>query len=113
MERSDEIAKLAAALAKAQGTIDDAEKDSVNPHYQSRYASLAAVRHSIKKPLSNNGLAYIQLPRANGRSIEIKTVLMHESGEFIANRAGSSTSDRLGHHLCTPIWPRLNPRPRL
>src|SRR5215204_6356793 len=84
MERSDEIAKLATALAKAQGVIEDAEKDSLNPHFQSRYASLAAVRHAIRKPLSENGLAYVQLPRANGKAIEIKTVLFHESGGLVS-----------------------------
>jgi hypothetical protein len=84
MERSDEIAKLATALAKAQGVIEDAEKDSLNPHFQSRYASLASVRHAVRKPLSDNGIAYLQLPRANDKSIEIRTVLLHESGEFIS-----------------------------
>ncbi len=84
MERSEEIAKLATALAKAQGAMEDAEKDSLNPHFQSRYASLSAVRHAIRKPLAENGLAFLQLPRANGKAVEVRTVLVHESGEFIA-----------------------------
>ena len=35
--------ELAAALAKAQGAMQAAKFDKVNPHFRSSYASLAAV----------------------------------------------------------------------
>ena len=83
MQRSEEIAKLATALAKAQGAIEDAEKDSLNPHFKARYADLAAVRRAVRKPLADNAISVIQLPRSNGDYVEVETILLHESGEFI------------------------------
>ena len=41
-EQSAEIDKLAGALAKAQGKITGALKDSNNPFFKSKYADLAA-----------------------------------------------------------------------
>ena len=47
MRMTEDIGALMTALAKAQGTIEDAGKDSVNPHFKSRYATLAAVRQAV------------------------------------------------------------------
>lgn len=83
-QRFGDVAKLAAALAKAQGQIDDASKDSVNPHFKNRYADLASVRAAIRRPLSENGIAYVQLPRSTEKSVEVETILIHaESGQSI------------------------------
>lgn len=85
MEKSDSIAKLATALAKAQGQMEDAAKSSTNPHFKSKYADLASVRDAIREPLAANGLSYIQMPRINGNMVEVETLLMHESGECISD----------------------------
>jgi hypothetical protein len=84
MRTSEQIDKLATALAKAQGALDDASKSSINPHFKSRYASLDAVRTAIREPLSLNGLSYVQCARAGQGFVEVETVLMHASGQFIA-----------------------------
>lgn len=83
MIRSEQIDKLAASLAKAQGSIEDAEKDSTNPHFKSRYSDFASVRAAVRRPLSENGLCYVQLPRTTEKGVEVETVLMHESGQYI------------------------------
>jgi hypothetical protein len=78
------IGKLAAALAIAQGSIEDAEKDSSNPHFRTKYASLAAVRKVAREPLSKNGLALMQFPTTGDKTVKITTMLVHaQSGEFI------------------------------
>lgn len=84
MERSETIGALAAALAKAQGAMDAAKKDSTNPQFRSRYADFAAVVDAIRKPLSDNELAYSQIPSTTpDGAICVETILIHSSGEWI------------------------------
>jgi hypothetical protein len=84
MKMSETITELAGALAAAQGQIDDASKASENPYFKSKYADLAAVRAVIREPLANNGLAIIQAPRTVQGGAEVETMLVHKSGEYIA-----------------------------
>lgn len=84
MKMSDSIAQLAEALSKAQGQIDDATKTGVNPHFRSKYADLAAVRSVIREPLAVNDIAVIQLPRTLDGDVEVETMLVHKSGEYIS-----------------------------
>lgn len=84
MKMSDTIAQLAEALSKAQGQIDDATKTGINPHFRSKYADLAAVRSVIREPLAVNDIAIIQLPRSLDGEVEVETMLLHKSGEFIS-----------------------------
>lgn len=88
MNQSDSIAALAAALAKAQGAIKPAIKDSNNPHFKSRYADLASVWDACREPLSENGLAVIQTTDEvpDGSAVLLVTTLVHSSGEWIAGR---------------------------
>lgn len=87
MERSESIAALSAALAKAQGQIEGAKKDSANPHFKSRYADLASCWDACREALSKNGLAVIQAPgEAAEGLVEMTTLLTHESGEWISER---------------------------
>ena len=84
MKMSETIAELATALSKAQGQIDAALKGSTNPHFKSKYADLNSLREAIREPLSVNDLSVIQLPRTTDGFVEIETMLMHKSGEFIS-----------------------------
>lgn len=86
MNRSDQIDELAAALAKAQGQMTGAKKDSTNPFFKSKYADLAAVVEAIRIPFASNGLAYTQAPAAvDGEWISMETMLMHSSGQWISS----------------------------
>lgn len=78
------IAKLAGALAKAQGQMANAVKDTQNTFFKSRYADLASCWDACRKPLADNGLAVIQLPTAQQDTVTVTTILVHESGESIA-----------------------------
>lgn len=57
---SPQVGELTAALAKAQGEIENASKDRENQHIHYRYATLAAVWNAIREPLAKNGLAVLQ-----------------------------------------------------
>ena len=85
-ERSTEIGKLAAALAKAQGQIEHASKDRVNTHFGSKYADLASVIDAIREALSTAGIARHQATMSRGTEVGVRTMLVHaESAEFMAS----------------------------
>lgn len=75
MEHSPSIGNLSKALAKAQGEIGGAAKDSTNPHFRSKYADLASVRDAIKEPLSRNGIAYVQFTEGGPDTVKVTTML--------------------------------------
>ena len=84
MERSESIAALAAALAKAQSTIQGAIKDTANPFFKSKYADLASVKDAVQIPLSSNGLSYVQVVHNPENGVGVETILMHGSGEWLS-----------------------------
>ena len=76
-------AKLDAALAKAQGEIEAAAKDSVNPHFKNRYADIAAVWAAIRPAMAKHGISVTQWPvHAEDGRLHIVTRLAH-AGEWI------------------------------
>jgi hypothetical protein len=83
IEQSESIAALATALAKAQGVMGGALKDSANPFFKSRYADLESVWSACRKPLADNGLAVIQGTSADDTGVTITTTLAHTSGEWM------------------------------
>jgi hypothetical protein len=87
MNKSDTIAALAAALAKAQGQMAGAVKDSANPFFKSKYADLSSVTAAIKQPLADNGLSYVQVSNQADDAVSIETIILHESGEWISTGA--------------------------
>lgn len=83
---SNNINELAAALAKAQGTIRAAAKDKENPHFRSRYADLASVWEACRAPLSSNGLAVFQTTTvADDGGTILVTTLAHSSGQYMTS----------------------------
>jgi hypothetical protein len=84
MKMSDEIAQLATALAIAQGQIEDAAKTTKNDFYKSKYADLASVRAAVRQPFADNGLSVAQFPRTVPGGVEVETMLLHSSGEFMS-----------------------------
>ncbi len=83
MDTSPTIDLLAAALAKAQGQLEGAVKDSANPFFKSKYADLASVWEACRKPLAANGIAVVQSPSADGAKVSVETLLTHTSGQWI------------------------------
>jgi len=103
MKMSDSIAQLAEALSKAQGQIDAAAKGNVNTHFKNKYADLNALREAIREPLATNDLSVVQLPRFFEKEVEVETMLMHKSGEYIAETlrmpVGQMTAQAVGSAL--------------
>jgi len=86
VESSETIGELAKALVKAQASMRPVKKDLENPFFKSKYADLAAVWENCRKPLTENGLSVVQIPESEDGSVIIKTVLLHESGEWISGQ---------------------------
>lgn len=86
MNKSESIAKLAAAMAKAQSQVGIAIKNAINPHLKNKYADLGAVWDAVSPALVDHGLSVVQMPAPSddGR-LHMETVLLHESGEWISN----------------------------
>lgn len=70
---STEIAQLASALTKAQGTMQ-----------RSRQEILPAIQTAIGDALSANGLSYVQRAHDKPGQVSVETILLHESGEFMS-----------------------------
>jgi hypothetical protein len=84
MKTSDSIANIASALALAQSAMTGAAKGKINPHFKSKYADLESVVDAIKKPLTDNGIAFVQFLCTNEKDeLGVETMLMHSSGEWI------------------------------
>lgn len=86
--QSEHINELATALAKCQGEITPAIKDSSNPFFKSKYADLNAVWEACREPLSKHGLAVIQtMDRDEAGNLLLITTLAHSSGQWIRSRS--------------------------
>lgn len=81
MNKSESIQELSKALIQFQGKLVTVKKDGKNPHFGNRYASLSAIIEAVQKPLTECGLAVIQLPSGVNN---LETILLHTSGEFIS-----------------------------
>lgn len=85
MRMSENIKELASALAKAQGQIKGALKDSNNPFFKSKYADLSSVVDAIREAWASNGLSYVQCVEPSEKSeVSVETVILHSSGEWMA-----------------------------
>src|SRR5258705_2822934 len=92
--RSEDIGELVLALSKAQGAIGEIIKDRtvmVTPRsggqpYQFKYATLSSIVHAIRKPLSDNGIAYTQvLNRDDILQCFALTTTLHHGNQFISS----------------------------
>lgn len=85
MNKSDTIKELAAAMAKAQGQIKGAIKDSANPFFKSKYADLSSVVEAIREAFASNGLSYVQRVEPSEKDeVRVETVILHASGEWLS-----------------------------
>ena len=91
MMMSEAINEIASALAKAQGVMDNPHKNktvkikSEKGQYDFSYATLDSIIDTIRKPLSDNAIVFMQTVRKDGGSLELVTTLAHASGQWISS----------------------------
>lgn len=105
MQQSNTIGELVKALTKAQLEMENPTFDSINPHFQNRFASLAAHTEAIRKPFARVGLAVIQGLESDERGVCVTTKIVHTSGEWIESAVcmplpEKATAQHLGS-ICT------------
>lgn len=85
MQKSESIAALAEALAAMQGEVENATKNSQNPHLKNRYADLAEILNTVRPVLSRHGLAVSQHPSYADGHVHVETIMLHKSGEWMSS----------------------------
>lgn len=116
MRNSDNINELAAAMSKAQATMKPAIKDSVNPHYKSKFSDLTSVWESMREPFTSNGLTVWQDITTCDKTVSVTTKVVHCSGQWVefgpltiplakfdAQGVGSATSYAKRYALCAAL----------
>lgn len=86
MKTSENTADLFKAFVAAQAELKNAAFDKVNPHFKSKYATLAGMRDGIAPVLTKHGLAVIQGTSCEGTDAAVDTRLVHTSGQWIESR---------------------------
>lgn len=81
--QSEKINELIAALAKAQGKMDNAKQDKINPFFKSKYADLASIMEACRKVLSEHELAVVQTSCPVDGVNMLITTLAHSSGQWM------------------------------
>lgn len=83
MNQSEHINELATALSKAQGEMQAAIKDSINPFFKSKYADLGSVWDAARPVLSKYGLCVLQSTEIVSDKVVMSTILAHSSGQWV------------------------------
>lgn len=79
---------LLAALAAAQGEIENATKNAKNQHFKNNYADLAECLNTIRPVFSAHGLAVIQSAgHFDGAMVTVTTIITHKTGGMISSES--------------------------
>lgn len=73
----NEKISIYSALSKFHEAVGKISKDSVNPHFKSKYSDIDTVLDTIREPLKKVGLCFTQLPQQGG----MKTIISTLDGE--------------------------------
>lgn len=104
IEQSESIAKLGAALAKAQAAAPNPFAGSYNEFIKSNFADMGAVLKTLKPVMAEHGLAIVQLPGYESAGdqlvITVCTQVIHApSGEWLRATAGIPHAPEKGKSL--------------
>jgi len=94
---SDSTAKIDAAMVKVQGKVHGAVKDSVNPHFKSKYADLSSVWDACRDALTSEGVSVTQWPvHSSDNMVHMVTRLAHD-GEWLMAEFGLPADKASAH----------------
>ena len=87
---SEQINELAKALAAAQGELEPAERNATaaigeKGRFSRKYADLTAMIDAVRKVLPKHGLSIAQIVLPTEGVAHVRTMLMHESGQWLAS----------------------------
>lgn len=86
MRQSEQINEIAKALVAVQAELEPVAKDSVNPHFKNKYASLDTITEAVRPVLARHGVAIVQGGgETTAAGILVTTMLVHTSGQWISS----------------------------
>ncbi|MFD1357637.1 ERF family protein [Fictibacillus halophilus] len=83
MIKSESIVEVAKALVEFNKEMTRIGKDGINPHFKNQYTTLDTMLDTVRPILAKHGLSILQMPSGDGQTIEIRTMILHTSGEYI------------------------------
>jgi len=86
---------LDAALVAAQSELRNTKKDSVNPHFKSRYTQLSTLLEDIEPVLNKHGLYVTTTCRIQWQ--------LYQRESTVSDEGGVTTSSFAGHVMCCAI----------
>jgi len=86
-DHSEQLDKLAEAMAAAQAEMPVAIAAAKNPFFKSRYADLGSIWSACRGVLSKHGLSIVQCPGGSGHAAALTSYLLHVSGQWIRTTA--------------------------
>ena len=96
MDKSESIASLATALVAFEADVHNPKNTATNPFHKNSYAPLQDILAYVRPLLAQHKLAVSQLLHSDGDDIGVTTMLMHDSGEYIAETATISVQSEKG-----------------
>jgi len=96
MNKSEQINELALALSKVQGAIRPAQMNAVNPFLKNRYADLGSIIETARALLASNGLSVSQMVGGDDNAVNITSILMHSSGQWMESTVSMSIGEERG-----------------
>jgi hypothetical protein len=82
-QTKEKAASLLDALPSALAAVENAKKDANNPHFKSKYSTLASVIAAIR-PVADHGIWFRQVPLACERGVAYETFYIGHGEEISA-----------------------------
>lgn len=79
----DGLNELAKALVLAQAELKNPALDASNPHFRSKFASLAAIRNAVIPIMNRHGIFVTHKQGVTERGVRTSVVALHTSGEWV------------------------------
>ena len=83
INRSESLADFSKAFAMFQAEVINPLNSTVNNFFKNKYATLADVLNEVRPVLAKHGLSILQMPSGNDGLVQLTTLIMHTSGEWI------------------------------
>jgi hypothetical protein len=95
MTHSEQLNELAAALSQYQATAKNPGNTARNPFLKNKYAPLNDILTMVRPELAKHGLSISQLV-GGADTIGVTTMLMHKSGQYIADTVSLTPENSKG-----------------
>lgn len=83
ISRSESIVELSKAFAMFQAEVNNPINTTTNSFFKNKYATLGDVLNEVRPILAKYGLSILQMPAGDGGIVQLTTLIMHTSGEWI------------------------------